>query len=75
MDSQKKMSMVLIIFAVAIMILLSHAGVEASRVLPEDFARANHLQTYTTVYEKAKFTMSCWLGRLASGPSPRGPGH
>ncbi|MBA0570406.1 hypothetical protein Golob_004069 [Gossypium lobatum] len=55
--------------------ILSHVGVEATRVLAEDFAKANHLETYSSVYEKAKFTMSCWLERLASGPSPRGPGH
>ncbi|WRX21271.1 hypothetical protein QQP08_013758 [Theobroma cacao] len=53
----------------------SQAGVEATRVLPEDFAEANNLETYSSVYEKAKLTMSCWLQRLASGPSPRGPGH
>ncbi|KAJ0467391.1 putative PAMP-induced secreted peptide 1 [Helianthus annuus] len=45
------------------------------RVLSEDFAGANHLATYSTVYEKAKNGMSFWLQRLASGPSPRGPGH
>ncbi|MFQ6645474.1 hypothetical protein Gotur_019094 [Gossypium turneri] len=55
------------------MAILSHVGVEATRVLAEDFAKANHLETYSSVYEKAKFTMSCWLERLASGPSPRGP--
>ncbi|KAK8972439.1 hypothetical protein V6N11_018627 [Hibiscus sabdariffa] len=52
------------------------SGVEATRVLAEEFGRGNHLQTYSSsVYQKAKFTMSCWLERLASGPSPRGAGH
>ncbi|OVA08796.1 hypothetical protein BVC80_8801g23 [Macleaya cordata] len=56
--------------------ILSRSGVEATRVLSEDFASANHLVTYpNTVYEKAKSTMTCWLGRLASGPSPKGPGN
>ncbi|XWS35321.1 hypothetical protein CRYUN_Cryun21dG0115900 [Craigia yunnanensis] len=55
--------------------VLSHVGVEATRVLPEDFAKADHLDTYSSVYQKAKFTMSYWFERLASGPSPQGPGH
>ncbi|OVA08797.1 hypothetical protein BVC80_8801g24 [Macleaya cordata] len=56
--------------------IISQGCVEASRVLSsEDFASSNHLATYPSVYEKAKTTMVCWLGRLASGPSPRGPGH
>ncbi|CAK7343174.1 unnamed protein product [Dovyalis caffra] len=49
--------------------------VQATRVLPEEFASSNHLETYSSVYEKAKSNMACWLGRLASGPSPKGPGH
>ncbi|KAF5728783.1 hypothetical protein HS088_TW21G00936 [Tripterygium wilfordii] len=66
-----------IIFIISVAIL-SHVGVvEAARVLSEseDFASANHLKTYPSVYETAKTTMACWLQRLASGPSPRGPGH
>ncbi|XVE84441.1 hypothetical protein DITRI_Ditri17bG0014500 [Diplodiscus trichospermus] len=55
--------------------ILSQIRVEATRVSREDFAKANNLVTYSSVYEKAKFTMSCWFERLASGPSPRGPGH
>ncbi|EEF27866.1 conserved hypothetical protein, partial [Ricinus communis] len=55
--------------------ILSQVRVEATRVLPEDFASTNHLETYSSVYEKAKSHMSCWLERLASGPSPRGRGH
>ncbi|GFY81322.1 plastid transcriptionally active 4 [Actinidia rufa] len=46
-----------------------------ARVLPEDFAGENHLATYPSMYEKAKLSMECWLERLASGPSPKGPGH
>ncbi|KAL9336754.1 hypothetical protein Peur_071242 [Populus x canadensis] len=49
--------------------------VQATRVLPGELAGANHLETYSSVYEKTKNSMACWLGRLASGPSPRGPGH
>ncbi|TXG72746.1 hypothetical protein EZV62_001325 [Acer yangbiense] len=65
----------LLIVLVISVAILSHVGVEATRVLPEDFASENHLETYSSVYEKAKTTMGCWLGRLASGPSPKGPGH
>ncbi|CAB4263789.1 unnamed protein product [Prunus armeniaca] len=77
-----KMSSILIIFMISAAIWVGSAPVEASRVLPEDFAGANHLETFSSsslssssVYEKAKFTMECWLERLASGPSPKGPGH
>ncbi|XWS22165.1 hypothetical protein CRYUN_Cryun29cG0011400 [Craigia yunnanensis] len=72
--NSKEVNTLLIIFVFSIAIL-SQVRVEATRVLPEDFTQANHLETYSSVYEKAKFTMSCWLERLASGPSPRGPGH
>ncbi|KAA3482092.1 transmembrane protein [Gossypium australe] len=72
--NSRKLNTLLIIFVIS-MAILSHVGVEATRVITEDFAKANHLETYSSVYEKAKFTMSCWLERLASGPSPRGPGH
>ncbi|KAF5733903.1 hypothetical protein HS088_TW16G00344 [Tripterygium wilfordii] len=68
--------MIILVISVAI---LSHVGVvQAARVLAESedvFANANHLETYPSVYDKAKTTMACWLQRLASGPSPKGPGH
>ncbi|GLT56566.1 hypothetical protein SLA2020_296000 [Shorea laevis] len=70
--ASRKLSTLLLVLVVAVAVL---SCVEATRVLPEDFAEANHLETYSSVYEKAKSTMSCWLGRLASGPSPKGPGH
>ncbi|KDO45790.1 hypothetical protein CISIN_1g044990mg, partial [Citrus sinensis] len=77
MMNSRKVSTLLIIFVISVAIL-SRAGVEATRVLPEDFAKANHLETFTpppSVYEKARYTMAFWLERLASGPSPRGRGH
>ncbi|EXB55199.1 hypothetical protein L484_018126 [Morus notabilis] len=75
MNFLKKSTLLIVVFVVTLA-FLSQTGVEASRVLSENFTRANHIQTYSSsVYEKAKFTMSCWLERLASGPSPRGPGH
>ncbi|POO01999.1 Transmembrane protein [Trema orientale] len=74
MNFQKKSTLFVVLTIT--LVILSSAGVEASRVLSEDFAGGSHLQTYSSsVYEKAKFTMACWLERLASGPSPRGPGH
>ncbi|PKI63791.1 hypothetical protein CRG98_015775 [Punica granatum] len=63
---------VLLIVLVIFVVVLSSGGVEAARALPEEFARANHL---SSAYERAKYTMSFWFERLASGPSPRGPGH
>ncbi|GJS37885.1 transmembrane protein [Tanacetum coccineum] len=70
----KKTCSTLLVFVVILIAFMSPLVVEA-RLLSEDFAGANHLATYSTVYEKAQITMSSWLQRLASGPSPRGPGH
>ncbi|KAJ1410462.1 hypothetical protein SESBI_21963 [Sesbania bispinosa] len=79
MSSFKACSTLLNLVAVVmfVAIFMSHR-VEASRILSnsEEFAKANHLQTYTSsAYEQAKNTMAFWLQRLASGPSPKGPGH
>ncbi|KAF5767977.1 putative PAMP-induced secreted peptide 1 [Helianthus annuus] len=66
----------LLVFLVILIAVISPLVVEVEgRVLSEDFAGANHLATYSTVYEKAKTGMSFWLQRLESGPSPSGPGH
>lgn len=68
------------IVMICLAILMSESQsskVEASRVLRNSqefaFARANHLQT--SAYEQTKNTMTIWLQRLPSGPSPKGPGH
>ncbi|KAE8076605.1 hypothetical protein FH972_015242 [Carpinus fangiana] len=61
----RKTSTLLIIFVISA-VILSHARVEAARVL----ASADHLETYSSVYEKAKLNMAYWLERLPSGPSP-----
>nr|DAD25299.1 TPA_asm: hypothetical protein HUJ06_026763 [Nelumbo nucifera] len=66
---------VVLIIALVLVAIFSHGGVEAARALSEDFASANHLVTYPSVYERARFSMAFWLERLASGPSPKGPGH
>lgn len=57
--------------------ILNQANVEAGRVLPQDFAGANHLATSysSVVYVRAKHAMSLWLERLPSGPSDGGKGH
>ena len=65
-------STLLLIIVVMFVAIFSQAQVDASRVLAEDFAGANHLATYpSAVYDKARW----WLEQLASGPSPKGPGH
>jgi hypothetical protein len=69
----RKTSTLLIIFLISVAIL-SHARVEAARVLSEDFSSANNLETYSSIYERAKHSMAYWLERLPSGPSP-GDGH
>ena len=56
------------------MAILNHGGVEAKRLLSEDFGNANSLETDSPVYVKVKDIMAYWLQRLPSGPSP-GEGH
>ncbi|KAK3414464.1 hypothetical protein EUGRSUZ_H00330 [Eucalyptus grandis] len=65
--------LVLIVFVA----LLGLQCTEAMRVLPEDFARANNLASYSSsvLSEQARQSMARWLQRLDSGPSPKGPGH
>ena len=67
----------LLLIFVIVVAILSHTGVKATRVLCEDFASANHpdIDTSTSVYAKAKYTMASWLQRLPSGPSSGGSGH
>ncbi|KAL3724333.1 hypothetical protein ACJRO7_029496 [Eucalyptus globulus] len=66
----------LVIVLLVLATVASHFGVEAARALPDDFARANNLATYSSAaYENARYTMASWLERLPSGPSPKGPGH
>ena len=73
----KKSSLLIVLVLVVFVSITSHA--EAGRVLgrPEEFAKANHLESYSlpVVYEKAKYSMTCWFQSLASCPSPRGRGH
>ncbi|KAK9997426.1 hypothetical protein SO802_022112 [Lithocarpus litseifolius] len=72
--NSRKTSTLLIFFVICVAIL-SHAGVEATRVLFEDFGNANQLETHSHIYVKAKDIMAYWLQRLSSGPSPGGEGH
>ncbi|XAR54719.1 hypothetical protein NMG60_11029982 [Bertholletia excelsa] len=64
-----------LVFAVFAAALLCQVDVGAARVLSENFTGGNHLEQLPTTYEKAKYSVSWWLERLASGPSPKGPGH
>ncbi|ESW03912.1 hypothetical protein PHAVU_011G051600 [Phaseolus vulgaris] len=80
MSSSKACTLLnLVVVAMFVAILIGQSRVEA-RVLSQSeefaFARANNLQTQTSsAYEQAKKTMAFWMQRLASGPSPKGPGH
>ncbi|KAH7681255.1 hypothetical protein IHE45_05G048000 [Dioscorea alata] len=44
-------------------------------VIVDCFNGISELVRYPSMYEKARTTMACWMGKLASGPSPKGPGH
>ncbi|KAK4566500.1 hypothetical protein RGQ29_002669 [Quercus rubra] len=65
----------LLIILVICVAILNHGGVEAKRLLSEDFGNANSLETDSPVYVKVKDIMAYWLQRLPSGPSPGGEGH
>jgi hypothetical protein len=68
----RKTSTLLIIFVISVAIL-SHARVEASRVL----ANTNHLETYSSIYErlKLKLNVASPNEKGYSGPSRKGDGH
>ncbi|KAL0432906.1 UNVERIFIED_CONTAM: hypothetical protein Slati_2624900 [Sesamum latifolium] len=83
MMSYRRSCVVLVVLVIYVA-CLNNLHVEATRVLSEDFStrilpkgfpESNHLVTFPAVYQNARETMSYWLQRLASGPSPRGPGH
>nr|XP_004507363.1 uncharacterized protein LOC101505812 [Cicer arietinum] len=72
--------MTIVMICLAILMSESESKVEASRVLRNSqefvYSKANHIETHTSsAYDHAKNTMSFWLQRLPSGPSPKGPGH
>ncbi|CAI9761666.1 unnamed protein product [Fraxinus pennsylvanica] len=73
MEFRRACTLLIILFI--FVAVTSEVRVEAARVLSEDLSASNHLATFPAMYEKAKYTMSYWLERLPSGPSPRGPGH
>lgn len=71
--NSKKMSIVLVVFVIYI-VCMSEVGVNAARILSEDLSQPK-LISFPRFYDDAKETMSFWFQRLASGPSPEGPGH
>jgi hypothetical protein len=68
----RKTSTLLIIFVISVAIL-SHARVEASRVL----ANTNHLETYSSIYERLKLKLNVASPKEKGypGPSRKGDGH
>ena len=76
MMSFTRSSTTFLVILVIFVIIIGQVHVEGARMLlSEEFKSATDLTTSSYVYEKAKFTMAYWLERLASGPSPKGPGH
>nr|POF03255.1 hypothetical protein CFP56_55592 [Quercus suber] len=63
-------STLLIIFVICVAIL-SRGGVEATRVLSEDFGNANSLKTGSPIYVKAKDIMTYWLQRYGGVEATR----
>ena len=75
MMSFTRSSTTFLIILVIFVTIIGQVHVEGARMLSEEFKSATDLTTSSYVYENAKFTMAYWLERLASGPSPKGPGH
>lgn len=73
MEFRRVVTLFLVI--VVCMAVVAVETVEATRVLSGNFACDNHLAAYPSMYDKARSFMDCWVGRLAAGPSPKGPGH
>ena len=75
MMSLTRSNTTLLIILVIFVIIIGQVHIEGARMLSGEFKSATHLTTSSYVYKKTKFTMTYWLECLASGPSPRGPGH
>ncbi|KAL6504138.1 hypothetical protein OROGR_026061 [Orobanche gracilis] len=75
MGFQRATIILFIIVCLIYIACMSKAHVRATRILSEDFSETNHLVAFPVMYENAKEKMSYWLQRLASGPSPKGPGN
>lgn len=73
----QKITTILIVCVVFSIVLSQISIADAARVLPETSSDhgVDYVDPYSIVYHKAKKTVSCWLGKLSSGPSPSGPGH
>ncbi|KAK3414466.1 hypothetical protein EUGRSUZ_H00332 [Eucalyptus grandis] len=66
----------IVLMLVVFVALLAFQCTEATRALPEDFARENNHAMYSSAaYERARCTMACWFERLAWGPNPGSTGH
>ncbi|KAI6695983.1 hypothetical protein NL676_023693 [Syzygium grande] len=77
MEGQRSAIGPFVLALIVFVVVLSLRCTEATRVLPEDFARANNLALHSSSVqsERARQSMAWWLQRLDSGPSPQGPGH
>ncbi|KAF4373305.1 hypothetical protein CsatB_021374 [Cannabis sativa] len=75
MNFKNKSTLLIVLIVVTLLVLSCTDKVEGSRILSEEHVQIQKYTSSSEMYEKAKFTMACWLQRLASGPSPRGPGH
>ncbi|KAK4566505.1 hypothetical protein RGQ29_002674 [Quercus rubra] len=70
----RKTSTLLIVFVICVAIL-SHGGVEATRVLSEDFGNANSLKIGSPISVKAEDIMAYWLQRIQQLPNGQSPGE
>ncbi|KAL9679394.1 hypothetical protein QQ045_017253 [Rhodiola kirilowii] len=77
MRSSSAFLVVILVVLAVVMGELSGRVDATSRVLLEkrDFNGGDYLESYASAYEQTRLRMAGWLQRLASGPSPRGPGH
>lgn len=74
MASRRAYAFLLVVVVAAVVLSMEGAVAHAARDAPGYFKGAGYL-AYPSVYGRARSSMASWLEKLASGPSPKGPGH
>ncbi|MQL83671.1 hypothetical protein Taro_016171 [Colocasia esculenta] len=75
MASRRACVLLLVIAVVGAIAFGREAVVDAARNAPGSFDRGSSYLQYPSAYESARSAMAFWMEKLASGPSPKGPGH
>ncbi|KAI3430205.1 uncharacterized protein J3R85_008229 [Psidium guajava] len=71
MEARRSVIGPIVLMLVIFVALVGPRCTDAARVLSEDFVSYSS----PVLSERVRQSMSWWLQRLESGPSPQGPGH